>query len=666
MRMPRWASYAAVATLAAAVYLPTLAFPFVFDDEPLIERNTFLREAGSPLRVLGHHFWHGVSEAPYYYRPVVVLSLALNGRMFGWEAVGFHAVNVLLHAGNAALVLALAQRLGVPRGGALLAAALFAVHPAAAWPVASIVARVDLLPALFVLLAWWSCASDPGGVAARRPTAAAALLTGICFLLALLCKESAVAFLVVPLLGLRRFRAPAGRPQGAVVSTPAAVAVTCAALAGYLALRASAGVWLGGERAAVSPITNPLGTLPSSERAAAALALGGRYLLYLVAPLRLTDSRNYLAAGGPPPFGSAAVLVPLLVLACFVAAVGLLWLRRDSLCLPLAFLLGSFLPASNLIVPIDSLYAQNFLYLPLVGLSLAVGDVATRFASRVEQSVCRPPRGAWLAIPVLAILAFGSYREAAIWRDNVALFRAWSERFPASAVGHSGLGSELLRRGEVAAAIPSLRRALAIYPANPRARQNLASALLQASPGAGGVEEAREQSAAAVALAPDFVLARVTLACALLRLGRPGEAEAEAREAVRLAPGFVSARAAVAEALFQRAEFPSAAREFAELAEFDPGNQEFRSGLIVSLLQSGDLTAARRAAERARGEFPGVAWFDFCLARVAARSGSKEETLDLLRAARNRDGATLGWVRQVDDFDRYAAELRAEGLLDAG
>src|SRR5262249_12668712 len=111
---------------------------------------------------------------------IVVSSLALNGRLLGWGPAGFHLINVLLHAVNAGLVLALARRLGCSGRSALGAALLFACHPVAAWPVASIVARVDLLPALFVLLAW--LAADTAGASPSR-WAPGALLVGLFFLL---------------------------------------------------------------------------------------------------------------------------------------------------------------------------------------------------------------------------------------------------------------------------------------------------------------------------------------------------------------------------------------------------------------------------------------------------------------------------------------------------
>jgi len=202
----RWIHCVAVALLAIGLHFRTVAFDFVFDDQHLIVHNSFLREPWSLLTCFGHDFWHGTPFGAAYYRPLVTFSLALNGRLLGWGPAGFHLFNVLLHAGNALLLLFLARRRGAPQWPAIGAAALFAVHPAAAWAVGSIVARVDLLPAFFLLLAWLGLHPDDS----RRADGLRALWVGTFFLLALLAKESAVAFLAVPILGLRRMK---GEPE---------------------------------------------------------------------------------------------------------------------------------------------------------------------------------------------------------------------------------------------------------------------------------------------------------------------------------------------------------------------------------------------------------------------------------------------------------------------
>lgn len=653
----RFLPYAAVALLAVALYLPTLGFGFVFDDEHLIVNNTFLRQPGSPFLAFAHHFWYGTPFATGYYRPMVTASLALGGLLLGWGPAGFHLINILLHAANAALVMALARRLGVPGWAAAIAATLFAVHPAAAWPVASIVARVDLLPACFLLLAW---------LALSKPRAAgsplgSAVLTGMFFLLALLSKESAVAFLAVPALGLRR-------PERATRRDWLPVATTLGALAIYLAARLASGVGLLIGRELIDPLTNPLAQLPGWPRQIAALGLCGRYLLYLLVPVRFSDPGDYGlktagagAAPGPWPWFGLALL------AAWALGTLALWRRRDRLSVPLAFALGSFLPASNLLLPIGSLYAQNFLYLPLLGLSLAIGEALGRLApNRAEPAGAglradRPPpptpgwasqasRAAWVAWPILGILAIGSWRETAIWRDGVALFSTWSERFPHYALARSRLGVALLARGDAPEAIAPLRKALEMAPRNSEAEYNLGVALALTASDRAGWEEALRHTRLAIELLPDFPQARVNAARLLILLEQPAEAEVEAREALRLGPDLVPARINLAESLFRQARFAEAASAFEDLATQFPADPEILSPYIVSLIHAGDLVRARRAADAARRALPSLAWFDFCLARIEAREGHRDAARALLRQALDKDPAVREWMGKVEEL----------------
>ena len=618
--------------LGAALYLHTLRFGFVFDDQHLIANNAFLREPWSPLLAFAHDFWHGTRFGAVYYRPIVNASFALNGRLLGWGPAGFHLVNVILHALNAALVLALARRLGAPLAAALLAGCLFAVHPVAAWPVASIVARVDLLPVLFVLLAWIACESG-------RP-----IVMGLLFLAALLSKESAVAFLVVPLLGLR-----GGGPHRRL-----AVACAGGGLAVYLVARHAAGVPLIPGLAAIDPITNPLAFLPPAARFRSALALSGRYLLYLVLPIRFSDGGDYLPGGAPPGLLRPDLLLAALVLIGIAVLLARLWWRGERLAAPFAFGLGAFLPSSNLLVPIGSLYAQNFLYLPLAGLCLAAGLLLGKAlpASRdPKEEAWRLPRFAWLALPLLIVFARAAAAEASIWRDEVSLFSAWSERFPHYPLAQSRLGVALLAQGDPAGARVAFEKALVMNEHNAEAHYNLGVALILKGESRASLEEALVHLRRAVDLTPDLVEARVNASKTLLLLGRPGEAEKEARQALVIAPGFAPARVNLAESLFRQSRYREALPEFRELARQSPTDPNIRSPLLVTLIHVGDLQAARAEADDARRTFPSLAWFDFCLARVEARSGHGVEAIDLLRAALAKDPATRAWIRQVDDFD---------------
>ena len=85
---------------------------------------------------------------------------------------------------------------------------------------------------------------------------------------------------------------------------------------------------------------------------------------------------------------------------------------------------------------------------------------------------------------------------------------------------------------------------------------------------------------------------------------------------------------------------------------------------MVSLIHAGDLKEARARAEEARRAFPQLAWFDFCLARVEARSGHSKAALDLLGRAVARDPQTRDWIGKVPDFAGYP-EPRPPGAAPA-
>lgn len=651
---PRGFAFAIVVLAAAAVHLQALGFPFVFDDRYLVVLNAFLREAWSPIDAFAHHFWYGTPSGTAYYRPLVVASLALNGKLLGWGPVGFHLFNLLLHAANSALVLALLLRLAVPMRAATFGALLFAVHPVTAWPVASIVARVDLLPAFFLLLAWLALA------------AGSAPAVGLAFLGALLCKESAIAFLGVPFLALR---APLAAPEAAGDASSGSGTwggrrgtllcglAAAAAVAAAVALRLFAHAGLGLPRSRIDGAVNPLAVMDDGARILAALRLAGRYLAYLFVPWRFTDAAHYGRGEAGPALSDPGVLFGALLLALIAGLTLWLWWRRDRLGLFLGFALAAFLPASNIMTPIGSLYAQNFLYLPLLGLALAAGDAL----GRVDR---RPGRlAAWSATAVLVLLSVATIIEARIWRSGPILFTAWTERFPNYGFGWVGLGTALIDEGDHAGAERLLRRSLALDDGNAKAHYNLGVTILMTTPPEAGetgssaarLREGLEHSRRAAVIDPMMSEAHINAARLLLLLDRAGEAEAEARAAVAIRPDRIG-RQTLAESIFRQRRYADAVEAYRELVPLLPGDPNLRAQYLESLVEAGDPAAARRDTEAARRDFPDLAWFDVCLARIEAREGHADAARELLRRARSRDEQADEWIGRFSELAAIAKD----------
>src|SRR5262249_29173523 len=136
-----------------------------------------------------------------HWQPLSWLTLALDYRLWGLNASGYHLTSLVLHGLNAVLLLVLARRLlgraGLDPGpalvGATLGALLWAVHPLRVESVSWATERRDVLAATFVLLGLLAYTGTPES----RVGIATALAATV---LAALAKASAMVvpvFLVV-------------------------------------------------------------------------------------------------------------------------------------------------------------------------------------------------------------------------------------------------------------------------------------------------------------------------------------------------------------------------------------------------------------------------------------------------------------------------------------
>lgn len=129
---------------------------------------------------------------PDYFRPLVVVSFAIDWNLFGYNAVGFHVVSVLFYAIVAALVFLFARRIGIARLSAVVGALTFGVLPANVASASYISERSDPMALIFILIALMLIVSYHGS---RR----VGLLIGACaaFVMALLSKEIGIALAVM-------------------------------------------------------------------------------------------------------------------------------------------------------------------------------------------------------------------------------------------------------------------------------------------------------------------------------------------------------------------------------------------------------------------------------------------------------------------------------------
>lgn len=127
-----------LALCAVGFYLPALRGALVWDDHMIVSGEA-IGGGRSAAACFTQPFLF------FYYRPLVSLSFWLDLRLWGASPVHMHMVNLLLHAGSVVGVVALGRRILCDRWAALLAGALFGVHPVMGGSVAWIGGRTDTL-----------------------------------------------------------------------------------------------------------------------------------------------------------------------------------------------------------------------------------------------------------------------------------------------------------------------------------------------------------------------------------------------------------------------------------------------------------------------------------------------------------------------------------------
>lgn len=512
---------ALVVLASFAAFAPALRGGFVFDDHLLLQGGGWLAR---PL----WRVWLGRGTADYW--PLSYTAFWIEHRLWGDAPLGYHVVNVGLHAATAVLLWRVLSRLRVP--GAPLAALLFAVHPAAVESVAWISELKNVLSgALYVgSLACWLRSGEGGG---RRSSAASLAL----FAAALLAKTSTVMLPVV-LVGILLAR---GRRLGRR---------DVARLAPYFALAAAMGAVT--VRFQWSRAMTGTG---SGHGLVERLGGAGWALLAYTQHAFLPVNLALLYPRWPVGPGSALYFAPLAVVAA--AAVALWTLRRTrarGLALALAYEAILLLPVLGIVDAawfVFSPIGDHLQYLSLMGPVAAVAAGATALAQRAG------PRWRGVAGAALVLLAAARTAvRAAAYRDDRSLWTRAEVEAPqslkaawmhAEAVAEDGAPRQAL--GDLAAAADRFR--------DPADRHRARAVLLLEERRVG---PALREAAAARAERPDAAF-EYELGEMLIQASRPSDAVDVFAALLRDAPGSPSYRAALGSALADAGRLPDAAAQ---------------------------------------------------------------------------------------------------------
>jgi tetratricopeptide (TPR) repeat protein len=547
-----WGIYALIVCVTFLAYFPAIRGGMLWDDTGHVTRPD--------LRGL-HGLWRIWSDpgATQQYYPLLHTAFWMEHQIWGDSVIGYHLINIALHALAACMVVRIARRLTIP--GAWFAGLCFALHPLCVEAVAWISEQKSTLSGVFYLAS--ALAYLKFDESRKRP----AYIAALALFAAALASKTVTAVLPGVLLVALWWRR--GRVEWTRDVQP---------LVPWFALGAAAGLftaWM--ERTVIGAAGAEFALSPMQR-----LLLAGRVLWFYAGrvfwPANLTFFYPRwtidLSIWWQWLFPAAAIVVAVV-----------LWRLARRFRGPLAAFLifgGTLFPVLGFfnVYPFRYSYvADHFAYLACLGLIVPIAGV---FGQHRSITIAAP----FLGLVMLAL----TWQQAGIYRDEETLYRATLERNPDAWLAHNNLGNLLLAAGKRSEAMGHFEAALRLKSDFPEAHLSVGNALLDIP---GRLDDAIAEYETAVRLSPNSDRAHTNLGNALLRAGRTVEGVAQLEQALRIYPDNAEAHNDLGNA-FSRipGRATDALAQYRLALSINPDFAEAHNNLGRALAQTGQLPEA--------------------------------------------------------------------------
>ncbi len=500
-----------VVLLGITAYVNTLPMDFVYDDLLQIKELPLIRDLRLIPRLFGGDMWQLLGGSAPYYRPLFYTSFSLDYFFWKENPFGYHATNIILHSAVSLLVYLVAKKCVESQKAALIAGALFAVHPVHAETVTWISARCDSLAALFMLLSYYTFTKALDNTGKTLAT-----LSLAAFFAALLCKEMAITLPLLIALHLWCFTDTTLKQR---LVWPFVYGM---ATVPYFVIRLL-----------VLDI-HSWGSHPFLTRLFTTPGIIITYIRLLILPVNL---KLFYAMPIQTRLLSTAVLLP-----AFLLAGGALYLfcrhRHDrQLLFGLLWFFISIIPVSGVIAFMNpALVAERYVYIPSIGFCLAVGVLVARFFHQQQSAVAR---GGYLAgLAVIALLMVLTVRRNYAWENQHTFMVTMVKDAEGTKFSHYFLGVIYKDDGRVDDAMAEFGKALALDPELIEAHYSMGILLA----GKGQLPEAEREFQTTVRFSPRNVQAYNNLGVVLAQQGKMREAAAQFTRALQCDPTDTFAR----------------------------------------------------------------------------------------------------------------------------
>lgn len=622
--MKRLFPYLILTALVAIAYSNTLNHAFQYDDLTQILKKPWVRAMEKIPEFISNPM----------IRPVVILSFNLNHAISGFEVWSYHVFNIIVHIGVVLMLYRLVLLTGrgtlaadtVPpayKRMALIAAALFALHPLNTQTVTYISSRSSSLCTLFYLITielffrgWLRWRLD-----SSKLSAPVLLLFAGAFLSLLLGGLSKLIIITIPaMLFLYHFYFFSGQkffPWLKQQMVP--LLIIAVPLFGFIAYR----------------MTTPGGILPTGKThitvsqylLTESFVIPFEYFKKMLWPINLSIDIHFPVYHDWTQWLSFTGILFLLLFMLVTLNVSR---SRPWIGFGMAWMGITILPTSSF-VPLLDVAVEHRTYLPLIGFCIAAAGVVEewiRFARGI-----RPGSDVWVlrgAGLVLALMAALLVDRNQVWETEVTLWADASKKAPYFIRPRNNLGEAYDKAGDYDNAIRVFKEALKLNPNYTYALSNLGNVY-------GKLQQYRlslKYFKRAVELDANYAPGYYNMGRAEQALNHFDEAMAAYRKAFEIEPHFEEALYNYGMLAVRTTQGEEAVKTFRRFIEYYPNSYQGYFGLGNGLMVSKKMEEAIGAYEKAAELNPAytLSYVNLAIAQMqAGRIDAAIKTYEYLR-----------------------------------
>jgi tetratricopeptide (TPR) repeat protein len=404
-----------------AVNIATINYDYTLDDPYFTTSHPYVRQGLSATSVFfTHAAYYGVyKNHDASYRPLMLVSFALEKDIFGFNPKISHIINLLIFAGLITALFLLLKRIFntysvyIP----FFIVLLFTVHPIHTEVVASVKSRDELMASLFTAL----CTLQSFKYIDTRKMKYL-LLSGLWFFLALLSKETPITFVAVVPMTIYFFR----NAEAKQIIRACAPYILVAAV--YMVMRA---LFIESDGSKVRILVNNNALMAAAnygEKLATALFIQLKYIILLIIPHPLSYDYSY----NQIPIISFSNIKAL---AALLLCIGLLVYafkglkRKDVFSYCILFYLGSVAITSNIFIDIGATMAERFVFTASLGFCIALVFLVAKLlrSDTSRLSYTNSSKVFFVLIAIAALYSVKTIAQNGVWKNNLTLYESGAE-----------------------------------------------------------------------------------------------------------------------------------------------------------------------------------------------------------------------------------------------